>query len=95
MAKLPGRLYSSKCESFGEKGNLNRYVPIFRRYAVPVRYNFRKEDMTWIPYKPQAKMLALDHIYPEGIHIPDYFIDKNIIHLPTVKTHMYTTTPAR
>ncbi len=71
---------------------LNRYVPIFRRYAVPVRYNFRKEDMTWIPYRPQAKMLALDHIYPEGIHIPDYFIGKNIIHLPTVKTHMYTTT---
>jgi hypothetical protein len=37
-------------------------------------------------------MLALDHIYPEGIHIPDYFIGKNIVHLPTVKTHMYTTT---
>ncbi len=75
-----------------EGEDLNRYVPIFRRYAVPVRYNFRKEDMTWIPYRPQAKMLALDHIYPEGIHIPDYFIGKNIIHLPTVKTHMYTTT---
>ena len=37
-------------------------------------------------------MLALDHIYPEGIRIPDYFIGKNIVHLPTVKTHMYTTT---
>ncbi len=72
--------------------DLNRYVPIFRRYNVPVRYNFRKEDMLWIPYEPQGKMLALDHIYPEGIHIPDYFIGKNIVHLPTVKTHMYTTT---
>jgi hypothetical protein len=48
--------------------------------------------MTWIPYQPSAKMLALDHIYPEGIHIPDYFMGKNIVHLPTVKTHMYTTT---
>jgi hypothetical protein len=37
-------------------------------------------------------MLALDHIYPEGIHLPDYFLGKNIVHLPTVKTHMYTTT---
>jgi uncharacterized protein (DUF362 family) len=37
-------------------------------------------------------MLALDHIYPEGIFIPDYFIGKNIVHLPTVKTHIYTTT---
>ncbi|MBN1965773.1 MAG: DUF362 domain-containing protein [Anaerolineae bacterium] len=72
--------------------DLNGYVPIFRGHDVPVRYNFRKEDMTWIPYRPQARMLALDHIYPEGIHIPDYFIGKNIVHLPTVKTHMYTTT---
>ncbi|MEN6410128.1 MAG: DUF362 domain-containing protein [Anaerolineaceae bacterium] len=72
--------------------DLNGYVPIFRQYQIPVRYNFRKEDMTWVPYRPQAKMLALDHIYPEGILIPDYFIGKNIVHLPTVKTHMYTTT---
>jgi uncharacterized protein (DUF362 family) len=72
--------------------DLNGYVPIFKRYEIPVRYNFRKEDMTWVPYKPKAKMLALDHIYPEGIQIPDYFIGKNIVHLPTVKTHMYTTT---
>ena len=72
--------------------DLNGYVPIFRHYDVPVRYNFRKEDMTWVPYQPKAKMLALDHIYPEGIRIPDYFIGKNIVHLPTVKTHMYTTT---
>jgi hypothetical protein len=37
-------------------------------------------------------MLALDHIYPEGLRIPDYFCGKNIVHLPTIKTHMYTTT---
>jgi hypothetical protein len=48
--------------------------------------------MKWIPYRPAAKMLALNHIYPEGIRIPDYFIGKNVVHLPTVKTHMYTTT---
>jgi uncharacterized protein (DUF362 family) len=72
--------------------DLNRYRPIFKRYNVPVRYNFRKEDMNWVSYRPKAKMLALDHIYPEGIHIPDYFVGKNIVHLPTVKTHMYTTT---
>ena len=59
---------------------------------MPVLYNFRQEDMTWIPYQPQARMLALDHIYPEGIYLPDYFFGKNIVHLPTVKTHMYTVT---
>jgi uncharacterized protein (DUF362 family) len=72
--------------------DLNGYVPIFKHHHIPVRYNFRKEDMTWIPFKPKAKMLALDHIYPEGIQIPDYFIGRNIVHLPTVKTHIYTTT---
>jgi uncharacterized protein (DUF362 family) len=72
--------------------DLNGYVPIFKRYGIPVRYNFRAQDMTWVAYRPKARMLALDHIYPEGIHIPDYFIGKNIVHLPTVKTHMYTTT---
>jgi uncharacterized protein (DUF362 family) len=72
--------------------DLNGYVPIFQHHGVPVLYNFRKQDMTWAPYRPKAKMLALDHIYPEGILIPDYFIGKNIVHLPTVKTHMYTTT---
>jgi uncharacterized protein (DUF362 family) len=72
--------------------DLNGYVPIFQRYDIPVRYNFRAEDMAWAPYRPAARMLALDHIYPEGIRIPDYFIGKNIVHLPTVKTHMYTTT---
>jgi len=72
--------------------DLNGYLPICRHYDVPVLYNFRKEDMTWVPYRPQAEMLALNHIYPKGIRIPDYFVGKNIVHLPTVKCHMYTTT---
>ena len=37
-------------------------------------------------------MLVLDRIYPEGIRIPDFFLGKNIVHLPTVKCHIYTTT---
>ncbi len=72
--------------------DLNCYLPIFKQYKVPALFNFRTEEMKWVPYQPKAKMLALDHIYPEGIHIPDYFFGKNIVHLPTVKTHMYTTT---
>lgn len=71
---------------------LNGYVPILQHYGIPIRYNFKSEDMTWVRYQPKAKMLALDHIYPEGIYIPDYFQGKNIVHLPTTKCHMYTTT---
>ena len=72
--------------------DLNHYVPIFERYAVPVRYNFKDGDMKWVPYEPKARMRVLKRIFPEGIHIPDYFFGKNIVHLPTTKCHIYTTT---
>jgi uncharacterized protein (DUF362 family) len=72
--------------------DLNHYVPLFKKYDVPVLYNFRDSDMKWIDYRPKAKMLVLDKIFPQGIQIPDYFAGKNIVHLPTVKCHIYTTT---
>jgi uncharacterized protein (DUF362 family) len=74
--------------------DLNKYMPIFRRYDIPVLYNFKHEDMKWIQYQPKAKMLALDSIFRDygGIQIPDYYVGKNVVHLPTVKCHIYTTT---
>jgi uncharacterized protein (DUF362 family) len=72
--------------------DLNHYVPIFRKYGIPVFYNFRETDMKWVEYRPKAKMHVLHRIFPEGIQIPDYFFGKNIVHLPTVKCHIYTTT---
>lgn len=72
--------------------DLNGYLPICQHYQVPVLYNFRSQDMRWVPYRPQAQMLALDQVYPQGIYLPDYFMGKNIVHLPTTKCHMYTTT---
>ncbi len=72
--------------------DLNNYVPIFRKYNIPVLFNFKEEDMKWSVFTPKAKMHVLNMIYPEGISIPDYFLGKNIVHLPTVKCHIYTTT---
>lgn len=72
--------------------DLNGYVPIFKSYGIPVLYNFKDEDMRWVRFAPKARMLVLDRIFPEGIHIPDFFFGKNIVHLPTVKCHIYTTT---
>jgi len=70
---------------------LNKYLDIFKRYNIKVLYNFREQDMKWVKYVPKAKMLVLDKIFPEGILIPDYFFGKNVLHLPTVKCHIYTT----
>jgi len=72
--------------------DLNKYTPIFKKYDIPVLYNFKNEDMKWIRYEPKAKMNVLNNIFPEGITIPDYFFGKNIVHLPTVKCHIHTTT---
>jgi uncharacterized protein (DUF362 family) len=72
--------------------DLNKYVPLFRKYNIPVLYNFKEQDMKWIRITPKAEMIVLDQIFPDGIHVPDYFIGKNIVHLPTVKCHIYTTT---
>lgn len=75
------------------KGNdLNRYHPVLRKYGVPLLHNFNPRDMGWQRYQPRARMMILDRIYPEGIYLPDFFWDKNIVHLPTVKCHIYTTT---
>jgi uncharacterized protein (DUF362 family) len=36
--------------------------------------------------------LCLNQVYPDGFYIPRRFMGENIIHLPTVKTHIFTTT---
>ncbi|HEX2310515.1 MAG TPA: DUF362 domain-containing protein, partial [Vicinamibacterales bacterium] len=40
----------------------------------------------------RKRFLCLNEVYPEGFLIPRRFIGENIIHLPTVKTHVFTTT---
>ena len=71
--------------------DLNHYLPILKQYDVPVLYNF-KPEMKWVPYEPTARMRVLPRIFPEGIHIPELFLGTNIVHLPTTKCHIYTTT---
>ncbi len=71
---------------------LNKLDVIYGKYSVPEKYNFKPDDIRWVEYKPKSEMLALNDIYPEGIRIPEYFMGKNIVHLPTVKCHIYTTT---
>jgi uncharacterized protein (DUF362 family) len=71
---------------------LNKLSPIYESYGVDELYNFRPDDVTWVRYEPKTEMLVLDRIFPEGIYLPDYFFDKNVVHLPTMKCHIYTTT---
>ena len=49
------------------------------------------EDEEWVDFVPKSPMLVLDKVYPNGFKIPRMLMDKNIVHLPTVKTHVFTT----
>lgn len=45
----------------------------------------------WVEYRPKTgKYRVLDKVYPDGVKIPKFFFGRNIIHLPTVKTHVFT-----
>jgi len=69
---------------------LNNFMPVHDKFGLPVKYNFNPNDMRWVTYEPKGPMLVLDKIFPKGIRIPSYFFDRNVVHLPTVKTHIYT-----
>ncbi|HUW55236.1 MAG TPA: DUF362 domain-containing protein [Planctomycetota bacterium] len=70
---------------------LNKQRPVCEHYNVPILYNFNPEHMTWTLYEPKDP-LVLDHVFRKGVCIPDYFIGKNVVHLPTMKCHIYTNT---
>ncbi len=74
--------------SEGEINNKHRYVT--DAYQVPCLYLY-EQKFDWIKYEPKQPFLVLDKIYPEGVYIPKDLVGKNIIHLPTVKTHVFTT----
>ena len=66
----------------------NKHTPVERMHRLESLF---LEDAKWIDFRPQDRMLALDRIYPDGFQIPETFIGKNILHLPTMKTHVFTT----
>ncbi|MFH1761462.1 MAG: DUF362 domain-containing protein [bacterium] len=71
---------------------LNKLDKVFQKYKIPVKYSFKDADINWQPYYPRARMRVLERLFPDGIPLPFFFFGKNIIHLPTVKCHIYTQT---
>ncbi|MEK7809701.1 MAG: DUF362 domain-containing protein [Chloroflexota bacterium] len=72
----------------GEFNNKHRFVTDM--LGIPCIYLYH-EDFEWFEYKPKQPFLVLDKVFPEGVFIPKALVGKNIIHLPTVKTHVFTT----
>ena len=68
----------------------NKHKAVQDRHGLPV-VHLDSPPNKWVDYKPKAEMLVLDSIFPEGIQIPESFAGTNIVHLPTMKTHVFTT----
>jgi uncharacterized protein (DUF362 family) len=73
----------------GERNNKHLYVT--EKHAVPCLYLYN-QDFEWLEYTPKTRpFLILDKVYPDGVFIPKALVGMNIVHLPTVKTHVFTT----
>ena len=72
-----------------EGASNNLWFPVLERYGLPF---IPLPEVEWIVHRFQSPLLRLNEIFPEGIEIPKMYRGKQIIHLPTVKTHGHSTT---
>ncbi len=67
----------------------NRWMPILERHGLPFT---PLQEVEWATYPFRSPLLKLRALFPEGIQIPKMFINANVLHLPTLKTHGHTVT---
>ena len=67
----------------------NKQKIIVDQYGVR-NVHLYEPQYKWVRYEPKQPFLVLDQVYPEGVYIPEILIGRNIIQLPTVKTHVFT-----
>jgi uncharacterized protein (DUF362 family) len=73
----------------------NKQLHVLQAHALRNVHLYEGEE--WIDVREAVgdvadRFLVLNQVYPKGFRIPKRFIGENIIHLPTVKTHVFTTT---
>ena len=67
----------------------NLWEPVLKAYDLTFRALPEEE---WVVHRFKRPLLKLNHIFPDGIEIPRLYAGRNILHLPTVKTHGHSTT---
>ena len=72
----------------------NKQLPVVKAHGLRNIHLYEGED--WVHIRDAVgdladRFLCLNDVYPKGFLIPKRFIGENIIHLPTVKTHVFTT----
>lgn len=71
----------------GARNNL--WMPVLDQYKCRFQ---PLTEVEWTVYKFKSDLLKLNHIFPEGIEIPAIYPGRDILHLPTVKTHGHSIT---
>ena len=74
----------------------NKQLPVVQAHGLR-NIHLYEGDEPWIHIRDAVgdladSFLCLNDVYPDGFMIPRRFIGENIVHLPTVKTHVFTTT---
>ena len=68
----------------------NKQKPVTDKYGLrPAHLN--DPGVEWVRYEPKEPFLVLDQVYPKGVYIPKLLRGRNALHLPTMKTHVFTT----
>jgi len=67
----------------------NRWLTVLNKYGIEF---IPLTEVEWIKYEFKSEFLKLHLTFPEGIEIPKGFVGRQIIHLPTVKTHGHSVT---
>jgi len=62
----------------------NRWEGVLARHGVPFT---PLTDVEWRVYRFKSPLLKLNDLFPDGIQIPAMFPGRQVLHLPTVKTH--------
>ena len=71
---------------------LNKLEGVADKYGLDFHYLQDPDQEEWVPYEPRGEMLVLADVYEKkGLWLPKSFPGTNIVHLPTVKTHVFTT----
>ena len=62
----------------------NRWEPVLRKHGLSFQ---PLTEVDWQVYRFKSPLLKLNQIFPEGIQIPAIYPGRQILHLPTMKTH--------
>jgi uncharacterized protein (DUF362 family) len=62
----------------------NRWEPVLERHGLTFT---PLTEVDWQVYRFKSPLLKLNDIFPEGIQIPAIYPGRQILHLPTMKTH--------